>query len=267
MAGRRGFCLARTRRTCCWRRRETGCATSCCPRCASSTRGWTMRCAAWATRRPAPWPTWTWPRRAPGRPWRPWRGGRWGSPGTHSRSYRRLCGHDCCGGRCATWAGRPPPVRQGTASGWGARREVGGGGGEPAASQPIEETCLAVPGRTELPGWSVVAEIVTPPPAQARGRSRWEALLDADAAGGPLVVRSRRAGDRLRPLGLGGEKKLQDMLVDAKVPEEERDGVPLVCAPWGIVWGVGQRLGERAGLREGWRGEVWLRFQRRGAGR
>jgi len=146
-------------------------------------------------------------------------------------------------------------------------RDVRVCGGEPAASQPIEETCLAVPGRTELPGWSVVAEIVTPPPAQARGRSRWEALLDADAAGGPLVVRSRRAGDRLRPLGLGGEKKLQDMLVDAKVPEEERDGVPLVCAPWGIVWVVGQRLDERAALREGSRRAVRLRFRRRGAGR
>ena len=93
-----------------------------------------------------------------------------------------------------------------------------------------------------------------------------EALLDADAAGGPLVVRSRRAGDRLRPLGLGGEKKLQDVLMDAKVPEGERDGVPLVCAPWGIAWVVGQRLDERAALREGSRRAVRLRFRRRGAG-
>ncbi|MDP2673591.1 MAG: tRNA lysidine(34) synthetase TilS [Dehalococcoidia bacterium] len=147
------------------------------------------------------------------------------------------------------------------------QRDVRVSAGEPMGSRRLEETRLAVPGRTELPGWSVMAEIVAPPPGQPRGRSRLEALLDADAAGEPLVVRSRRAGDRLRPLGLGGEKKLQDVLVDAKVPEEERDGVPLVCAPWGIAWVVGQRLDERAALREGSRGAVRLRFRRRGAGR
>jgi len=147
------------------------------------------------------------------------------------------------------------------------QREVRISGSEPEVSRGIEETRLAVPGRTELAGWSVVAEIVAPAAAQRRGRSRLEALLDADAAGGPLVVRSRRAGDRMRPLGLGGEKKLQDVLVDAKVPEEERDGVPLVCASWGIAWVVGQRLDERAALREGSGGAVRLRFRRRGGGR
>jgi tRNA(Ile)-lysidine synthase len=147
------------------------------------------------------------------------------------------------------------------------QRDVRVSAGETPGSRRIEETRLAVPGRTELAGWSVVAEIVAPPPAQARGRSRLEALLDADAAGAALVVRSRRAGDRLRPLGLGGEKTLQDVLVDAKVAEEERDGVPLVCASWGIAWVVGQRLDERAALREGSRRAVRLRFRRGGAGR
>jgi tRNA(Ile)-lysidine synthase len=146
------------------------------------------------------------------------------------------------------------------------QREVRISGSGPEVSRRIEETRLAVPGRTELPGWLVVAEIVAPAAAQPGGRSRLEALLDSDVAG-ELVVRSRRAGDRMRPLGLGGEKKVQDVLVDAKVPEEERDGVPLVCAPWGIAWVVGQRLDERAALREGSRGAVRLRFRRRGTGR
>jgi tRNA(Ile)-lysidine synthase len=103
--------------------------------------------------------------------------------------------------------------------------------------------------------------VVSPPPAQPRPRGRLEAWLDADAIGEP-VVRSRRAGDRLRPLGLGGEKKVQDVLVDAKVPAEERDAVPLVCAAWGVAWVVGQRLDERAALREGSRRALWLRFRR-----
>jgi tRNA(Ile)-lysidine synthetase-like protein len=126
----------------------------------------------------------------------------------------------------------------------------------------ISETPLAVPGRTDLPGWTAVAEIVRPPPLQPRPRTRFEAWLDTDAVGPQLIVRSRRPGDRLRPLGLRGEKKLQDVLVDARVPQEERDAVPLVCAPWGIAWVVGHRLDERAALEEGSGSALWLRFRR-----
>ncbi len=146
-------------------------------------------------------------------------------------------------------------------------REVRIGPAPQRYSQAIAETPLAVPGRTELPGWVVIAEIVRPSPSEPRPRTRFEAWLDADAVGPGVVVRSRRRGDRLRPLGLSGEKKLQDVLVDAKVPEEERDSVPVVCAPWGVAWVVGQRLDERAALREGSRCALWLRFRRRGRGR
>ena len=125
----------------------------------------------------------------------------------------------------------------------------------------IAETPLVVPGRTDLPGWSAVAEIVPLPP-QPRPRTRFEAWLDSDAVGPQLIVRSRRPGDRLRPLGLGGEKKLQDLLVDARVPREERDAIPLVCAPWGIAWVVGHRLDERAAVGEGSRSVLRLRFRR-----
>jgi tRNA(Ile)-lysidine synthase len=132
---------------------------------------------------------------------------------------------------------------------------------------PIPEVSLAVPGRTVLPGWSAVAEIVRPPPAETRLRTRFEAWLDADAIGQRLVVRSRLPGDRLRPLGLGGEKKLQDLLVDAKVPREEREDVPVVCASWGVAWVVGHRMDERAALREGSSSALWLRFRRAGRNR
>ena len=56
----------------------------------------------------------------------------------------------------------------------------------------------------------------------------------------PFVVRGRAAGDRMRPAGLGGSKKLQDLLVDRKVPRAERDRVPVVADATGrIVWVVG----------------------------
>jgi tRNA(Ile)-lysidine synthase len=47
--------------------------------------------------------------------------------------------------------------------------------------------------------------------------------IESDALG--LEVRGRRPGDRLA----GRRKKVQDLLVDAKVPRSERDGWPLVA--------------------------------------
>ncbi|HXG42106.1 MAG TPA: tRNA lysidine(34) synthetase TilS [Dehalococcoidia bacterium] len=116
----------------------------------------------------------------------------------------------------------------------------------PLAS-PLPDTPLRVPGLTEVDGWVFRAELV-PPPASPRTASPYEAYLDADAVGTELTVTARRRGDRLRPLGLGGEKKLQDLLVDAKVPAEERDRVPIVRCRWGIAWVVGLRLDERAAV-------------------
>jgi tRNA(Ile)-lysidine synthetase-like protein len=69
--------------------------------------------------------------------------------------------------------------------------------------------------------------------------------LESDVPG--LVVRSRRPGDRLA----GRSRKVQDVLVDAKVPRDERDDWPLVATSEGAVVTV-------VGLAEapGWEGVV-----------
>jgi tRNA(Ile)-lysidine synthase len=43
-----------------------------------------------------------------------------------------------------------------------------------------------------------------------------------------------------------GHKKLQDFMVDAKVPEPWRDRVPLLVAGRGIAWVAGWRIAEWA---------------------
>jgi tRNA(Ile)-lysidine synthetase-like protein len=118
---------------------------------------------------------------------------------------------------------------------------------QPEPVQRIPETPLAVPGRIEVGGRICEANIVRVP-AELSHTTPDEAFLDAERAGAGLTVRSRRPGDRLRPLGLGGEKKLQDILVDAKVPAAERDGVPIICGPQGIMWVVGQCIDGRYAL-------------------
>lgn len=72
-----------------------------------------------------------------------------------------------------------------------------------------------------------------------------EAFLDADALPKELVVRSRREGDRLWPLGAPGERKLSDVLTDRKIPREKR-GMPLLCAGKDVFYAAGVALSERA---------------------
>jgi tRNA(Ile)-lysidine synthase len=55
-------------------------------------------------------------------------------------------------------------------------------------------------------------------------------------------VRSRQPGDRYRPLGAPGVRKLQDVLVDGKVPRATRDRVPLLTADGRLVWVAGHRI-------------------------
>jgi tRNA(Ile)-lysidine synthase len=53
----------------------------------------------------------------------------------------------------------------------------------------------------------------------------------------PLSVRPLKAGDRIRPYGLDAEKKVKEIMIDRKVPREERWGRPAVCDAEGtILW-------------------------------
>jgi tRNA(Ile)-lysidine synthase len=78
-------------------------------------------------------------------------------------------------------------------------------------------------------------------------------------------VRSRRPGDALRPFGMKGRKKLQDVLVDRKVPRAERDRVPLVVdAADKILWVAGHVVAEDARVTSRTRKVVILRISRSG---
>ena len=60
-----------------------------------------------------------------------------------------------------------------------------------------------------------------------------------------LTVRNWRPGDVVRPLGLGGRKKVQDLFGDRKVARAERQTVPIVAdTVKGIVWVVGHTVAE-----------------------
>ena len=59
-----------------------------------------------------------------------------------------------------------------------------------------------------------------------------------------LILRKRRAGDFIKPLGMSGTKTIKEIFIDEKVPREERDEVMLVCLGSKVIWIIGSRLNE-----------------------
>ncbi len=93
------------------------------------------------------------------------------------------------------------------------------------------------------------------------------AAIDANLAENGLFVRSRKAGDAFQPLGLGGRKKLQDVLVDRKVPRPVRDRVPLVVDGHDrIVWVAGHLIAEDAKVTDRTQRVVILELSQLGDG-
>ncbi len=126
---------------------------------------------------------------------------------------------------------------------------------------PEGERPLALPGITWLAGADVgiAARLADEPCPWDRADPR-HADLDFSATGPELVVRRRRPGDRLVPLGLGAPKKLQDVLVDARVPRDERDAVPVVTNGRDVVWAGGVRLDDRFKVTPATRSVLCLRL-------
>ena len=69
-------------------------------------------------------------------------------------------------------------------------------------------------------------------------------LFDYDKIEERIVIRNRKDGDKMKPLGIKGTKKLKDIFINLKVPREERDVIPLICFDDEIAWIVGYKVSE-----------------------
>ena len=99
--------------------------------------------------------------------------------------------------------------------------------------------------------WEISAELI--PRAQLPSLippDNFVAYMDPAALGPEFTLRTRLSGDRFQPLGMGRDKKLQDFMVDDKVPREWRDRVPLLVTGGRITWVVGYRIAEWAKVPE-----------------
>lgn len=73
---------------------------------------------------------------------------------------------------------------------------------------------------------------------------RGAAYFDADAVGDRLCVRHWRQGDRFRPFGMKGSKKLSDYFNDHKLSLRQKRRALIVEAQGRIVWLVGERAAD-----------------------
>lgn len=99
---------------------------------------------------------------------------------------------------------------------------------------------LEIPGRTlfEPCGLEILATIGPGPDVTAGWPDpRTTVLLDAEAASiEGLVLRSCRPGDRYCPAGAPGRRKLGRMLIDDRVPRQNRQLVPVLTAGDEPIW-------------------------------
>jgi len=221
------------------------------PRCA---RGATARLERWLDRTVAP-------RRSPtGEPWLP-RGEVAALPrALWARALARLL-------EAAELRPAPGPARLRAALGalergtpfelrldavrlWGGSERIGVRLGE-SRGEAVSYT-VSLPGEVELRELGLRMRITRErvAPWMFRGRPDRAAFdLPADVA--TAEVRCRRPGDRIRPLGSRGERKLKELLIDRKVPRELRSELPLLLVGGRIVWVPGVTIDEDFRLRGG----------------
>jgi tRNA(Ile)-lysidine synthase len=132
-----------------------------------------------------------------------------------------------------------------------------------AALSPLPElegeTQLKIPGQTRLPGWQVEAAIIEP--QEMAEKDDLTVCFDLAKTGDKLMVRPRKRGDRFQPLGLSLPKKLGEFMIDARIPQNWRNNIPIVCSPEQIVWVVGWRIDERVKVNQKTKQVLRLEFK------
>ncbi|MFQ5419542.1 MAG: tRNA lysidine(34) synthetase TilS, partial [Anaerolineae bacterium] len=112
---------------------------------------------------------------------------------------------------------------------------------------------LPIPGAVTLAhGWRLSTELVTAPSLAAirQNADPWVAYLAVSDLSA-LQVRSRLAGERMQPLGMNGRTaKLQDVMMDRKIPARLRALWPLVAVGKRPLWLAGHILDEQARVTE-----------------
>jgi tRNA(Ile)-lysidine synthase len=117
--------------------------------------------------------------------------------------------------------------------------------------EPGAESVEVVAGEFEISGSRVQVRKIPAPASLPADASRPDVAY-LDAAFGPYRLRTAREGDVVRPLGLGGSKKVLRSMMDRKVPRDLRRRTPVVVdSRERVAWVAGGELGEEFPLGAG----------------
>jgi tRNA(Ile)-lysidine synthase len=123
------------------------------------------------------------------------------------------------------------------------------------------EYSIKTPGTTNIPGWQIKAAVIKPG-SPTGGNNNFLAHFDRAKIVGALTLRTRKHGDRFQPLGMPEMKKIGQFMLDAKIPRDWRDRIPLVVSGESIVWVTGYRIDERFKVTAGTEKILYLEFTR-----
>jgi tRNA(Ile)-lysidine synthase len=108
----------------------------------------------------------------------------------------------------------------------------------------IKKSKLQIPGVTEIKENST--KLVTRIVKKKKNSLDNKILIDYGKTGFDIFVRSRKPGDRFYPFGMKGSKKIQDFLVDHKIPKFLRGQIPILVDKTNrIIWLSGLRMDRR----------------------
>lgn len=112
---------------------------------------------------------------------------------------------------------------------------------------------LKIPGEVILPGLGIKirAKIIKKRPDFKKKKDGNTEYVNGDLIGSHLKIRLKKAGDRMKPLGMAHYKKLHDIFVDQKISRERRNIIPIVTFGNKILWAVGVRLSDEFKVKEG----------------
>ena len=114
-------------------------------------------------------------------------------------------------------------------------------------SEPYSYT-IHIQGEVVLPNGRIIAASVN---QSVEGKSNNIFIANLEDLHLPLIVRTRKNGDRMRVKGLNGSRKVKDIFIDKKIPVTERASWPIVEDAKGeIIWIPGLSKSDKEAVKE-----------------
>ena len=88
--------------------------------------------------------------------------------------------------------------------------------------------------------------------------------FDYDKIKEELIIRKRKNGDKIVPLGMKGSKKIKDVLMDLKIPVNQRDYIPILCFDNEVAWIVEHKVSDRFKITKETKNIIKITFARKG---